>query len=93
MTTKRTNITFEIGAGYAKLVDREDAELKHLVGKEFAPGFLLLELQKCGINLLPINEDAKAAGIELKDRAAEERAILDIVTTMRSYAVRSTKWN
>jgi hypothetical protein len=54
---------------------------------------LLLELQKCGINCLPIEEDAALCKIGLKDRGAEERAIVDIVTAMRSFAIRSTKWN
>lgn len=53
----------------------------------------MLELQKCGINLLPIDEDTQLAKIPLKDRGAEERAITDIVTTLRSFAYRSTKWN
>jgi cancer susceptibility candidate protein 1 len=91
--TKRTTLTFEVGVDYAMLVERDDPELQHLVGNKFSPGYLLLELQKCGLNLLPIDEDAKAAHINLKDRGAEERAIKDIVTTMRSYAYRSTKWN
>ena len=54
---------------------------------------MLLELQKCGINCLPIEEDAALCKIGLKDRGAEERAIVDIVTSMRSFAIRSTKWN
>jgi hypothetical protein len=39
---------------------------------------LLKALSKCGIHLLPEDEDAKRGGIHLKDKAAEERAILDI---------------
>jgi len=39
------------------------------------PGYLLMELSKCGIHLLPRNEDAKLAGIQEKERDAEERAI------------------
>jgi cancer susceptibility candidate protein 1 len=52
-----------------------------------------LELSKCGIHLLPRNEDAGQAEIKLKDFHAEERAIQDISTSVRSFAYRSCKWN
>jgi cancer susceptibility candidate protein 1 len=42
---------------------------------------------------MPVDEDAKGSGINLKSRDAEERAILDIATTMRAFAYRSSKWN
>ena len=71
----------------------ETKEVQHLVNKEFSPGFLLLELQKCGINLLPRDEDAKLAGIELKDRGAEERAILDVSNSVRAFHFRRAVWN
>ena len=53
-------------------------ELQYLVNKEIHPGMLLMELSKCGIHMLPEDEDAERGGITLKDREAEERAILDI---------------
>ena len=52
-----------------------------------------MELQKCGINLLPRDEDAKLAGIELKDREAEERAILDVSNAVRAFHFRKAQWN
>jgi hypothetical protein len=39
---------------------------------------LLKELSKCGIHMLPEDDDAARGEIHLKDKAAEERAILDI---------------
>jgi hypothetical protein len=54
---------------------------------------LLEELSKCGIHLMPRDEDAKLAGIELKDRVAEERAILDIACAVRAFHFRKAKWN
>jgi hypothetical protein len=42
------------------------------------PGILLMELSKSGIHMLPEDEDAARDGIHLKDKNAEERAILDI---------------
>jgi hypothetical protein len=41
------------------LIEKNDSELKDIVNVKFTPGRLLLELSKCGIHLLPIDEDAK----------------------------------
>ena len=54
---------------------------------------MLEELAKCGILLMPRDEDANLAGIELKDRVAEERAILDIACGVRAFHYRKAKWN
>jgi hypothetical protein len=64
-----------------------------LCNRDLHPGFLLLELQKCGINLIPRDEDAKLAGIELKDRGAEELAILDVSNAIRAFHFRKAQWN
>ena len=61
--TKRITMTFEIGKDYLMLIEKSDQELKDLVNKKFLPGTLLLELSKCGIHLLPVDEDAKLGGI------------------------------
>lgn len=45
-----------------------------------APGYLLAKLSQAGIHLLPNDEDAKLAGIPLKDPKAEQHAINDIMT-------------
>ena len=75
------------------LIEKSDPELKDIVNKKMSPGLLLLELSKCGIHLLPVNEDATLGGIHLKNREAEENAIFDIATSLRSFAFRSCKWN
>ena len=77
----------------SEYVGEQTQEVQHLIDKEFTPGYLLLELQKCGINLLPRDEDAKLAGIELKDRGAEERAILDVANSVRAFHFRRAAWN
>ena len=56
-------------------------------------GILLLELSKCGIHLLPEDEDAKRAEIHLKNKDAEERAIMDVSQTLKVFAFQSLKWN
>ena len=58
-----------------------------------SPGYLLEELAKCGILLMPRDQDAKLAGIELKDRLAEERAIIDVSLGVRAFHFRDCKWN
>lgn len=91
--TKRIKLVFEIGPMYLKLIDNAVPELEHLANKEFTPGYLLKELSKCGIHLMPRDDDAKLAGIELKDRGAEERAILDVACAVRAIHFRKAKWN
>lgn len=100
-TRRGLPLTFEIGEEYLKLLVEPEAEgspevfpeLRHLKNKEFLPGYLLLELSKCGIHLLPRNEDAELGGITLKDFNAEERAIGDISSSLRAFAYRSCRWN
>jgi len=75
------------------LIDNKIPELNHLADHQFEPGYLLEELSKCGIHLIPRDEDAKLAGIELKDRVAEERAILDIACAVRAFHFRKARWN
>jgi hypothetical protein len=53
----------------------------------------LQELSKCGVHLMPRDEDAKVAGIELKERGAEERAIQDVSINVRAIHFRKAKWN
>lgn len=93
ISTKRIDLTFEIGPDYLMLTEKGEPELKHLVDQKFNPGYLLLELSKCGIHLMPDDRDAEIGGIQLKNSGAEERAIIDIATGIRSFAFRSCKWN
>lgn len=100
-TRRGLQLVFEIGPEYLMLLvegTEQDGseiypELKHIKNKPFQPGYLLLELSKCGIHLLPVNEDAALGEIKLKDFHAEERAILDIATSVRAFAYRSCRWN
>ena len=94
LETKRLKLTFEISPLQLKLVNCEEEALAHLAGKDgITPGYLLQELAKCGILLMPRNEDAKLAGIEIKDQAAEERAIVDVALGVRAFHFRECKWN
>lgn len=61
-------LSFEIGPEYLMLLIEDPLEgdvaepypeLKHLKNQKFNPGYLLLELSKCGIHLLPRPEDAE----------------------------------
>ena len=42
---------------------------------------------------MPRNEDAQLAGIEVKDQAAEERAIVDVALGVRAFHFQNCKWN
>jgi hypothetical protein len=89
--TKRITINIEISALHCKLVEMEQPELKHLLNVGMHIGILLFELSKCGIHMMPEDEDAKRGGIHLKDKGAEERAILDIAQTIKCFAFQSVK--
>lgn len=91
--TKRMKLVFEIGDDYVKLIERDEPELQHLVNKEMSPGYLLHELSRSGIHLLPIDEDHKLAGIQLKTAGAENNAINEIMSSIRSFSFRSCRQN
>ena len=57
--TKRVKLVFEIGVRYVKLIENTEIELKDIANVQMSPGVLLMELSKCGIHLLPVDEDAK----------------------------------
>lgn len=63
IATKRIKLNIEIGPGYAKLVRMDAQELQHIANKEMLPGSLLLALSQSGIHLLPLDDDAKKAGV------------------------------
>ena len=59
LQTKRLLLCFEITPLQMRLVNCDEPALAHLAEKEgFSPGFLLQELAKCGILLMPRDEDA-----------------------------------
>ena len=91
--TKRIQVFIEIHPLFVKLVKMDQPQIQHLVNKEMHPGILLMELSKSGIHMLPEDDDAARAGIHLKDKNAEERAILDIAQTLKIFAFQSIKWN
>ena len=91
--TKRVTLSFELGPDYAMLIDKQDNEFKHLLNNKMSPGRLLLELSRCGLHLLPVDEDGAQGGINVKAIGSEERAILDIACCIRAFAFRSCKWN
>jgi hypothetical protein len=93
LVTKRVTLNIEIHPLKVKLIECDFPELAHLNNKEMHAGVLLFELSKCGIHLLPTDEDAARGGIHLKDKDAEEKAILDVAQTLKVFAFQSLKWN
>ena len=63
INTKRIDLRFEIGPGWVKLKDRVEDEFAHINEKQLEPGVLLKELYNCGVNLLPVVDDAITANI------------------------------
>lgn len=94
--TKRMTLVFEIGGDYVKMLEPDVPELKHIVGEEMAPGTLLHELQRSGIHLMPVPEDANLAGFgsgSLKQEGAEQAALTDMVCGLLGFSFRSSRWN
>jgi cancer susceptibility candidate protein 1 len=90
---RRLNLTFEVTPGFVVLRNRTEPELAHIVDKPFEPSNLLFEMRRCGINLLPEDEDAAFCGMTLKDPEAEWKAIEDISTAVRAFYIEHSKWN
>ena len=93
LVTKRERFIFEITPGEVKLIERNEASFAHIVGKPFAPGMLLHEMLKCGVNLMPTDEDEKLTGYKCKEKDVEERAIFEIATSVNGFAFCSSVWN
>ena len=91
--TKRIDIRFEIHAGCVYLRGREEPEFKHITDKKLTPGKLLKELYNCGVNLLPVVEDADSAHICRKSVETEDNAIFDLSMGVRSFAIKSIRWS
>lgn len=57
-TKRNIELNIEINPLNVRLVECTFPELAHVVNKEYSAGMLLLELSKCGIHLLPEDDDA-----------------------------------
>ena len=93
IVTKRTTFVFEITPGEVRLIEKMDPELAHILNKPYPPGLILEHLLASGINLTPRNEDAALCGINVKQKGAEERAILELATSVNGFAFRSFSRN
>lgn len=86
VTKRNIKVNIEIHPLFVKLIEMPQPELAHLVNKEMHPGILLMQLSKCGIHMMPDDDDAPRGKINLKDKSTEERAILDISQTLKVFA-------
>ena len=91
--TKRLNIRIEIGSGFVILRDRPEKEFSSFVNKKLSPSQLLKNLLICGVNLLPVIEDADTANICRKSVESEEHAINDISIWIKAFYVKSSRWS
>ena len=63
------------------------------MNKKLKPERLFKELLECGVNLLPIPEDAKSTNITSKSVDTEDNAIADIALGVKAYYIKSSKWS
>ena len=72
---------------------RNESELAHIVGKKMQVGGLLNQLQKCGINLMPLPDDASSASISSKDSKVEDMTINDVIFAVKSFFIKSSRFS
>ena len=97
---QRLFIQFHIGVGFIqlkKIVEKENVggqlkEFVHLMNKDMEPADLLYEMYRCGVNLLPVDQDSDHCALALKQMDAEERAIEEVSMAVRAYFFRSFRW-
>jgi hypothetical protein len=75
------------------LTNMEQKEFSHINNKRFKPGQLFKELYKCGVNLLPVDKDAYECQLTEKSVEAEDNAISDLAIWIKSFFIKSSKWN
>jgi hypothetical protein len=91
---KRMTFGFVITPGGLEFVDKLGIpELQHLQGVTMPPGYLLLELSRCGVHLLPTDDDLLNADVSGKNAESEERAARDIAYSVNTFSFRISKWN
>lgn len=97
---QRLFIQFHIGSGFVqlkKIMEKENLggqlkEFAYLMNKDMEPANLLYEMYRCGVNLLPVDQDSDHCSLSLKQVEAEERAIEEISMAVRAYFFRSFRW-
>jgi len=91
---KRMEFRFVLTGSQMEFVDSMNIpELEHLRGLKSTPGYIVLELKKSGILLLPEDRDAETCGVTPKTAEAEEMAIFNMSLAARTLAFCNTKWN
>jgi len=58
-TKRNIELNIEINPLCVRLIECDLPELAHVTNKEYSVGMLLLELSKCGIHMLPDDDDAE----------------------------------
>ncbi|EFJ06415.1 hypothetical protein SELMODRAFT_430700 [Selaginella moellendorffii] len=86
-------LKFEVGDGWCKLVEPHFPECKHLYDQKLAPRVLLKRLSKCGIHLLPDEDDFRHVKTTVKDPEVEMYACRDLAMAAPAAAFASSKWN
>ena len=92
-TAMGVSFEFEVGEGYVKLCSPELKELSHLVNKEMYSRELLSALKECGLNLMPVDEDADFTDLTPKDKDVEYGACEEIASICSSFLISASKWN
>ena len=99
--THRACGCWQIKNKFCSLVGPTDVvELTHLLKKEMSPAQLLLALQRCGINLMPVNDDAAFVAFAdggdspvVKNDDVERRTLEDVAGLAAAFSATYSRWN
>eukprot|EP00825_Cyclidium_porcatum_P034044 TRINITY_DN35925_c0_g1_i1.p2 TRINITY_DN35925_c0_g1~~TRINITY_DN35925_c0_g1_i1.p2 ORF type:complete len:190 (-),score=38.92 TRINITY_DN35925_c0_g1_i1:88-657(-) len=93
--TQRINLQFEISDEYIQLVkvSQQEQLFSDILDKEYELLPLLQELYEIGINLMPEPQDAEQKQLSNKQIDVENKAIQEVIFSIRGFAIKSSPLN
>lgn len=91
----RFTVVFSIKAGKAALIEPKASELKNhgLLNTYMTPGLLLLKLKRCGLNLLPVDEDRAFSKKPARDDELETHLNEQLAMVSPCFEIHSSPFN
>ncbi|BBN15262.1 cancer susceptibility candidate protein 1 [Marchantia polymorpha subsp. ruderalis] len=93
LVTPLLTFTIEIGIGWCKLLAPVFSECTSFAAEEVPPKVMLKRFSKCGIHLLPSDDDAEHIKATVKDGELERFTCLDMAFAAPAFTIASSKWN
>ncbi|CAM6083575.1 unnamed protein product [Calypogeia fissa] len=93
LVTPLMTFTIEIGVGWCKMISPEFPECKSFAKEEVPPKVMLKRFSKCGIHLMPTDDDAPHINATVKDEELERFVCIDTAFASPGFTLASSKWN